>query len=297
MKKKNVNPEAYSADLARRNNQFRDMLYRLSRNKLAVVGAVIVIVICLAVIFANLLTPYDYAAADVKVRFAPLSAEHPLGTDNMGRDLLSRILYGGRISLLVALAAVVISTISGVVLGATAGYFGGTYEIIVMRVLDIIQAIPSLLLAVAISAALGSGTMKTAFAIAISGIPTSARMMRATVLSIRDQEFVEAAVATGSGNPRIIFRHILPNTIAPIIVDTTLRIGGNILCITQLSFVGLGIQAPTPEWGAILSAGRAYIRDYWPMTTFPGVFIVLTLIGFNLFGDGLRDALDPKLRR
>lgn len=297
MVRKKKSSTVAAADLTRKSSQTRDVLYRLSRNKLAMVGAFIVTVIVLAVIFADFLTPYEYDKSDVRMQFAELSLAHPLGTDNMGRDLLSRILYGGRISLLVAVAAVCISMVSGVILGATAGYFGGKYEFIVMRILDVVQAIPSLLLAVAISSALGSGVFKTSVAIAISGIPTSARMMRATVLSIRDQEYVEAALATGSNHSRIIFKHILPNTIAPIIVDTTLRIGGNILCITQLSFVGLGIQSPTPEWGAILSAGRGFIRDYWPMTTFPGIAIVLTLIGFNLFGDGLRDALDPRLKQ
>lgn len=283
--------------LTRRRGQWRDTLRRLLRNKLAVLGLIIVVVIVLSVVFANFLTPYAYDAQDYGIRFSYPSLEHPLGTDNFGRDLLSRILYGGRISLLVALLALLISVVIGVFLGATAGYFGGKYEVAVMRIMDVIMAIPGLLLAVAISAGLGTGVFNTALAISIAGIPPSVRMLRATVLQIRDEEYVEAARATGASNMRIIFHHVLPNTIAPLIVDSTLRIGINILQISSLSFVGLGIQPPTPEWGSILSAGRAYIQDFWPLITFPGIAIMLTLLGFNLLGDGLRDALDPRLKR
>lgn len=284
-------------ELTKRHGQWRDVLRRLFRNKLAVVGLVIVVVIVLGVVFAGVLTPYDYDAQDYGSRFAYPSAQHLFGTDNFGRDLFTRILYGGRISLLVALLSLAISTVIGVILGATAGYFGGKYELIVMRIMDIIMAIPGLLLAVAISAGLGTGVFNTALAISIAGIPPAVRMLRATVLQIRDEEYVEAARATGATNMRIIFHHVLPNTIAPLIVDSTLRIGINILQISSLSFVGLGIQPPTPEWGSILSAGRAYIQDFWPLITFPGIAIMLTLLGFNLLGDGLRDALDPRLKR
>lgn len=283
--------------LSRRHSQWGDVIRRLLRNKLAVIGLIVVLVIVIGVVFANFLTPYGYDEQDYGIRFLYPCFAHPLGTDNFGRDLLSRILYGGRISLLVALLAVVISIIVGVFFGATAGYFGGKYEVAVMRITDVIMAIPGLLLAVAISAGLGSGVFNTALAISISGIPPTARMMRSTVLQIRDEEYVEAARATGSGNMRIIFRHVLPNTIAPLIVDSTLRIGINILQISSLSFVGLGIQPPMPEWGSILSAGRAFMQDFWPLITFPGVAIMLTLLGFNLLGDGLRDALDPRLKQ
>lgn len=288
-------PEADT--LAKRHGQWQDTLRRLFRNKLAVVGLVIVFVILFGVIFADFLTPYDYDKQDYGSRFMMPCAEHLFGTDNFGRDLFTRVLYGGRISLLVALLSLAISTVIGVFLGATAGYFGGKYELFVMRLMDIIMAIPGLLLAVAISAGLGTGIFNTALAISIAGIPPSVRMLRATVLQIRDEEYVEAARATGATDMRIIFHHVLPNTIAPLIVDSTLRIGINILQISSLSFVGLGIQPPTPEWGSILSAGRAYIQDFWPLITFPGIAIMLTLLGFNLLGDGLRDALDPRLKR
>ena len=284
-------------ELTKGHSQWKDTIHRLFRNKLAVVGLVIVVVIVFGVVFAGVLSPYDYDAQDYGSRFMLPCAEHLFGTDNFGRDLFTRILYGGRISLLVALLSLVISTVIGVFLGATAGYFGGKYEVIVMRLMDIIMAIPGLLLAVAISAGLGTGIFNTALAISIAGIPPSVRMLRATVLQIRDEEYVEAARATGASDMRIIFHHVLPNTIAPLIVDSTLRIGINILQISSLSFVGLGIQPPTPEWGSILSAGRAYIQDFWPLITFPGIAIMLTLLGFNLLGDGLRDALDPRLKR
>lgn len=281
----------------RKHSQLGETWKRLRRNKLAVVGMVIVLVLIFVTIFADFIAPYDYALQDPTARLEFPSLEHPLGTDNYGRDLLSRIIYGGRISLLVALMAVFISLIVGGFLGATAGYFGGWYEVVVMRLMDILMAIPGILMAVSISAALGSGVFNTALAISVGGIPSYARIVRATVMSIRGQEYVEAARALGCSNMRIIFRQILPNTLAPIIVDTTLRLGANILQISSLSFIGLGVQPPTPEWGSIMANGRNYIRDFYPLVTFPGIAIMLTLFGFNLFGDGLRDALDPKMKR
>lgn len=281
----------------RRHSQWRDVMRRLMRDKLAVVGLVIVVVLIFITLFAKVIAPYDYSAQDLTNKFQMPNAEHIMGTDNYGRDLFSRILVGGQISLLVALIAVVLALVVGGVLGATAGYFGGIYEVIVMRLLDILMAIPGLLLAVAVSAALGTGTMNTALAVSIGSIPSSARILRATVLTIREQEYVEAARATGSTDLRIIMKHILPNTLAPLIVDTTLRIGGCIMQISGLSFVGLGVQPPTPEWGSILSSGREYVRDFWPLVIFPGAAIMLTMFGFNVLGDGLRDALDPKLKQ
>jgi len=281
----------------RRRSQFQETWKRLRRNKLAIIGMVIVLLLILMAIFADVIAPYDYMEQDPTARLEFPSAQHLLGTDNYGRDLLSRIIYGGRISLLVAIMAVGIALIIGGFLGATAGYFGGWYEIVVMRLMDVLMAIPGILMAVSISAALGNGVFNTALAISVGGIPSYARIVRATVMSIRGQEYVEAARALGCRNMRIIFRQILPNTLAPIIVDTTLRLGMNILQISSLSFIGLGVQPPTPEWGSIMANGRTYIRDFYPLVTYPGVAIMLTLFGFNLFGDGLRDALDPKLKR
>ena len=281
----------------KKRSQWRDVWKRLRRNKLAMVGMVIVILLILMAVFADFIAPYDYDAADFGARLEFPSKEHLLGTDNFGRDLLSRIIYGGRTSLLVALTALIMSLVAGGFFGATAGYFGGTYETIVMRVVDIIMAIPGLLLAVSVSAALGTGTMNTAIAISVSGIPAYVRIVRAQFMTIRSEEYVEAARATGSSDMQIIFKQILPNALSPIIVETTLRIAFNILQISSLSFIGLGVQPPTAEWGSIMTAGREFIRDFYPLVTFPGIAIMLTLFGFNLLGDGLRDALDPKLKR
>lgn len=283
-------------NMAKKRSQWRDVWKRLMRNKLAVVGLVIVLLLMLMAIFADFISPYEVNAQNISQRLQFPNGEHLLGTDNYGRDLLTRIIYGGRTSLLVALLAVGIALVVGGFLGATAGYFGGAYETAVMRVMDIIMAIPGFLMAVSVSSALGNGMWQTALAISISGVPSYCRIIRATVMTIRDQEYVEAAKATGAGHMRIIFSEILPNAMAPIIVDTTLRFGANILMISSLSFIGLGVQPPTAEWGSIMTAGRDYIRDFYPIVTFPGVAIMLTLFGFNLLGDGLRDALDPKLK-
>lgn len=281
----------------RKHSQFGDVCKRIYRNRLGMIGLVIVFLIIFSAVFAGFLTKYDYSAQDPTSRLLFPSWEHPMGTDNYGRDLFSRILYGGRISLLVALLSVAISTVIGAVLGAIAGYFGGIAETIIMRLMDILMAIPQLLMAIALSAALGGGLFNTALACAVGGIPASCRIVRATVMSIRDSEYVEAAHATGSNNARIIWVYIIPNTLAPMLVDTTLRIGQTITAIAGLSFVGLGVQPPTPEWGSILATSRQYIRDFYPLVLFPGLMIMLTLFGFNVFGDALRDALDPKLKQ
>jgi peptide/nickel transport system permease protein len=279
-----------------KHSQWGDVFKRLMRDKLAVVGLVIVIFLILVAIFANFLAPYDYTIQDISNRLAWPSREHLLGTDNFGRDLLSRIIFGARTSLLVALISLVISTVIGVILGAFAGYFGGWTETIIMRLMDVLMAIPQILMAVSIQAALGTGTFNTALAISISGIPMGVRILRAQILSIRDQEYVEAAIATGSSNMRVLFHQIMPNCLAPLIVDISLRVGMAIMSISGLSFIGLGVQPPTAEWGSIMTAGRTYIRDFWPLATFPGVAIFLALFGFNVLGDGLRDAMDPKLK-
>jgi len=281
---------------ARRRSQWRDIFGRLLRNKLGMVGLVIVVVLVLLILLADVVTWFPYEEQNFTERFLYPSWKHLMGTDNLGRDLWSRLLYGGRVSLFVALISVVMSLSAGVILGSLAGYFGDKVDAVITRILDIVMAIPGLLLAIAISAMLGSGPFNTALAISISGVPGAARLIRSTVMTIRSNEFVEAARATGSTHLRVIFKHILPNGIAPLIVFCTLGIGGNIMAISGLSFIGLGVQPPIPEWGSILSAGRTYIRDFWPMTVFPGVFIALTLFGFNLLGDALRDALDPKLK-
>lgn len=297
MKKENAPvPTAPGGELKRR-SQAREVWRRLKRNKLAMVGMFIVIVLVLLAVFADVIAPYSYSEQNIAERLQYPSLKHLLGTDNMGRDIFTRIIYGGRVSLLCSVLAIVLSLVAGGIFGAVAGYFGGKVDSVIMRLMDILMAIPGLLLSVAVSAVLGSGVVTTAIAIAVSGIAPSARLLRGQILTVREREFITAAKATGSGDWRTIMKHILPNILSPIIVDVSLRVGGNIMMISSLSFIGLGVQAPTPEWGSMLNAGLSFIRDFWPLVTFPGIAIGLTLFGFNLFGDGLRDALDPRLKQ
>ncbi len=282
---------------ARKHSQLGDIVKRLMRNKLSIIGLVIIAALVVVIVFAPLFTQYKYDIQDYPNKFLMPNGEHLMGTDNYGRDIWTRCLYGGRISLLVAIVAVAIATSLGIVLGSVAGYWGGVVDLVISRILDIVMSIPSLLLAIAISAALGSGPIKTALAVSVTSIPVCARIVRSNVMTIKGQEFIEAARSNGSSHLRTIFRHILPNILSPVIVNSTLQMGGCILAISGLSFIGLGVQPPVPEWGSILSEGREFIRTFWPMTVFPGIFIALTMFGFNLFGDGLRDALDPKLKQ
>lgn len=295
--KKKTGAAAPSVEALQKSNQWRDVWIRLRRNKLAMVGMVIAILLALMAILAPWIAPYDYQEQSIADRLQLPSATHLLGTDNMGRDILSRIIYGGRISLLVSLMAVAVSLVIGGLLGAVSGYFGGLVDAVIMRLMDIMMAIPGILLAVCISAALGGGVWQTALAIAVAGIAGVCRLVRAQTLTLRNKEYIEAARASGAGTMRILLSNIIPNCLAPIIVNTTMSIGGNIMMISALSFVGLGVQPPIPEWGAILNSGREYVTTFWPLITFPGVAIALTMFGFNVFGDGLRDALDPKLKQ
>lgn len=275
----------------------REIWRRLKRNKLAMVGLFILAVLIFCAIFADQIAPYGFDEYNLERQFEKPSADHWFGTDNFGADILSRLIYGARISLKIGFISVGIAVIIGVTIGAISGYFGGKVDIIFMRLIDVFQAIPDILMAIAIIAALGPGLANLMIAVGIAAIPGYARIVRASVLSIRDMEFVEAAQASGSGAPRIIFKHILPNCLAPIIVQATLGFAYAILNAAGMSFIGLGLEPPTPEWGAMLSSARAYIRDYPHMTLFPGLVIVLTIFALNVLGDGLRDALDPRLKQ
>ena len=284
------------AAISGKKGQWHDVIVRLFRNKVGMLGALICLLLVILCAGAPLFTKWDPYEQAVIHKFIYPNSEHIFGTDDFGRDLWARILYGGRYSLLIAFGATIFSTCVGLIMGSCAGFFGGRADLIITRFLDILQSIPSLLLAIAISSALGSGPFNTMLAISMGGIASGARMMRSTVMSIKGNEYVEAAKATGSNKFRTILVHVLPNTIAPLIINASLSIGGNIMAISGLSFIGLGVQAPTPEWGSILAVGKTYIRDFWPLVVFPAAFIALTIFGFNLFGDALRDALDPKLK-
>ena len=280
----------------KKQSQFVQAWDRLRKNKVAIAGLVILVILILGGIFAEQLAPYGYDDQDVMRRFTAPCREFPFGTDNLGRCIYSRILYGARISLLIGFVATGMGAVAGTILGAFAGYYGSKTDNIIMRFCDVLQAIPSLLLAIAIAAALGSGLFNMMLAISIGAIPRYARTVRASILTVKDQEFIEAAHAIGASDARIILKHIFPNCLAPIIVQVTLGVAGSIINAASLSFIGLGVQAPTAEWGSMLSAGRQYVRDYWFVVMFPGLAIMTTILSLNLFGDGLRDALDPKLK-
>jgi len=280
----------------RKASQFGRILSRLCQNKAAVFGMVILLVLLFCSIFAGVIAPYDYAAQDLASRFQGPSLSHFFGTDNLGRDIFSRVIYGARISLIVGLSSVCLAAFLGIILGALSGYYGNVCDNIIMRAMDILLAIPNLLLAISIAATLGNGIGNLILAIGIGSAPGYARIVRASILSLKDQEFIEATRSVGGNDFQIIFHHILPNCLAPIIVQMTLGVATAILSTASLSFIGLGIAPPTPEWGSMLSAGRQFIRDAWYVVTFPGLAIMITIFGLNMFGDGLRDALDPKLK-
>ena len=264
---------------------------------MAMASLFVVFAIILLTVFANIVTPYEYDKQDLDNTFQYPSLQHLMGTDNFGRDIFTRVLYGGRISLLIALFGALVGLVAGGLIGATAGYFGNVYDNTVMRLMDIIMAIPNTLLAIAISAALGTGVVNTMIAVGFGSIPLFARVTRSAVLSVKDQEYIEASRAIGASHWRILFKHIIPNAFASTLVIFTLRLADNILIVSSLSFLGLGVQPPTPEWGSMISAGRQYMRDFFPIVVFPGLSIMTTLIAFNLLGDGLRDALDPRLKQ
>jgi len=245
---------------------------------------------------ADVLAPGDPIAMELGQRFQPPSAQHWFGTDEFGRDVLSRVLHGGRISLLVGVMVVTMSTVGGLILGLSSGYFGGWLDLVLQRLMDVLLAIPGLLLALSVSAILGPGLINAMLAVGFSSIPVATRLIRATVLTIKQQPYIEAAHVVGGSHGRIIRRHVVPNIISPLIVLASLQIPGAILAAAALSFIGLGAQPPIPEWGAMLSVGRDFLQEQWWIATFPGLAIMVSVLGFNLLGDGLRDALDARMR-
>lgn len=280
-------------------SQSAEVWRRMVKNKGAMLGLAIVILLALVAIFADVLFDYDKEIINQNIanRFQRPSWEHPFGTDNLGRDVFKRVLYGTRFSLSVGIVAVAIALVFGVTLGAVAGYYGGRTEEIIMRITDIFAAVPNILMGIAIVAALGASTINLMIAVGVTSIPQFVRVTRAAVLTVRNQEYIESAKAIGLNDAAIIFGHVLPNCLSPIIVQSTLRVASAIISASSLSFLGLGVPAPAPEWGSMLSAGRSFIRLHGYLTIFPGLAIMVTVLSLNLLGDGLRDAMDPKLRR
>ncbi len=268
----------------------------LLRNKLAVIGGLLVMLVFVLSIFAPFVAPYNPSTIDIKNILIGPSFSHPLGTDDLGRDVLSRMLWGGRISLEVGFVAVGIATIIGILLGSLAGYYGGWIDSAIMRAVDIMLSIPTIFLVLAVIAILEPSIMNIMVVIGLTSWMEPARLIRAEFISLKEREFVIAAHAIGATDRRIIMKHILPNGLSPILVSATMGIGGAILVESALSFLGLGVQPPTPSWGSLLSSGKDNIEIAWWLSVFPGLAILITVLGYNLLGEGIRDALDPRQR-
>lgn len=277
-------------------SQLHMMWSALKKNKIAVVGLIVILLLVFIAFFGEMIAPYDPLKIDMGAAKQGPSASHWFGTDIQGRDIFSRVLSGTKYSLLVGIGAVAFSLVIGTIVGAIAGYFGGIIDIVFMRIMDMMLAIPSILLAITLMAAFGQGLDKAIVAIGIVSIPEYARIVRSSILSVKENDYVAAAKVIGNNDGRIIFKHILPNVVSSIVVRATLGISTAILDIAALGFLGLGVKPPTPEWGTMLGDAKTYILSLPYMIVFPGIAISVTVLAFNLFGDGLRDALDPKAR-
>jgi len=277
-------------------SQISELWRRLKRNRAAIVGGIVVLLFVFIAILAPLIAPYPPNEGDLTMRLKPPTGKHLLGTDPLGRDLLSRVIYGARISLQIQVVSVLIALVIGTLLGMIGGYYGGRLDHLLMRLMDILLAFPGIFLAISIIAVLGPGLTNLMLAAGIYSIPQFARIVRGSILSLKEKEFIEAARAVGENDLNILFRYLLPNSMAPIIIQTTLRMATVLLTASGLSFLGLGVQPPTAEWGAMLSNARAYLITAPHVAIVPGLAIMLVVMGFNLFGDGLRDSLDPRLK-
>jgi peptide/nickel transport system permease protein len=280
--------------------QIREFLFTLRllrRNPSAVAGFIVITVMVLMAFSAPYLAPYDPIRIDLKARLSPPSKDHIFGTDELGRDILSRIMHGARISLRIGVLVILISGGLGALIGGVSGYAGKRSDNIIMRIMDVILSFPPLVLAMALAAAMGPNLNNAILAVAFVMIPKFARMVRGEALVVKEKQFIAAARASGAGSLWIIVHHVVPNCLSSVIVLATLILGETILIAASLSFIGLGAQPPSPEWGAMISVGRKFLMDQWWYATFPGLFILLTVIGFNIFGDALRDILDPRIRR
>lgn len=301
---KNITPEMEKINIRHRKNKGgrghstpgKDAWRRLIRNKMAILGMIIIIVLLLVAVFAPLIAPYKYDEMDVMNMLKGSSAEHWFGTDQLGRDMLSRCLYGARITLPIAIFTVAVAILTGGTLGVLCAYFGGQFDNIVMRILDIWGSIPGIMLSIAIIAALGNNMYVLVIGLSVGAVPNMARTFRGAIFTVVDNDYVEASKSIGAGNFRIMFKHLLPNAVGPVILAVVGLLGVEVLCVSTLSFLGVGVQPPTPEWGSLLSTSKEFLNSASYLCTFPGIFIVLAVLGFNLLGDGLRDALDPRLK-
>lgn len=282
--------------MKRKNGPMMEVWNRLRKNKWAMASLIIICLLFFVAIFAPLITSYAYSAQDYKSALQFPSAEHPFGTDNFGRDVFSRIVYGSRYTIFIGFGCITIAAVVGVLLGLVAAYFP-KFDNIIMRTMDIVIGMPAMTLLMCLIAVMGVSLTNMIIALCVTSIPGFARVTRAQALTIRHQEFIESAIAIGASDTRILFKHILPNSLAPIIVHYTLGAGGIVLWSASLSFIGMGVQPPTPEWGLMISAGRPYLRSYWYMSIIPGLAIILLTFVLNYLGDGLRDALDPRLKK
>ncbi|MBS6679211.1 MAG: ABC transporter permease [Clostridiales bacterium] len=281
----------------RKSHPYREIWRQYKKNKAAMIGLVILVVILLIALGADLIVPYEKVISQSGAqRLQPPSAAHWFGTDEYGRDLFARVVHGSRYSLFIGVATSLIALVIGAILGASAGYFGGMVDSIISRITDVFLCVPPILLSLAVVAALGGNLRNLIIAITISSIPGNVRLIRSVVMTVAEEDYIEAARSYGASKKRIIFRYVLPNAMGPIIVNTTMSISAMILSAAGLSFIGMGIQPPAPEWGALLSDAQAYMFTAPYMLIFPGLFIILAALSFNLVGDGLTDALDPKLR-
>lgn len=274
----------------------RDILGALIRNKRALLGLIFILVLIFVAVFADVLAPFKMTEQNLSNALQKPGGAHYFGTDELGRDVFSRILYGTRISLTIGMSAVTIAVLIGGTMGLVAGYYGGRIDGIIMRLTDVLLSIPSILLAIAIVASLGSKLPNLIMAIGIGMIPTYARITRSAVMGVREKQFVEAAHALGGSDFKIMMRHILPNILSPLIVQASMGIASGILSAAGLGFIGLGVEVSVAEWGTMLNSGRQYMRTHAFLTLYPGIAIMLTILAFNLLGDGIRDALDPKMR-
>lgn len=289
-------PKSKNNKVNKKQSSIRQVIRQLMKNKAAVIGLVVFLLEILVAILAPVISPYDPAKINILEKLSGPSSAHLMGTDDLGRDIFSRIVWGARYSLGMGVTATLLGTLLGMIVGAIAGFFGGKVDDIIMRCLDVIQAIPGILLVIVVAAALGTGFINTVLALSIAGIAGAARLLRASMLGVRQLEYIEAAQTINCSKLRIILNHLLPNSISPMIVSMTMGIATMVVAGAALSFIGLGVQPPTPEWGSIISSGRTFMREHAYYVIAPGIAIMITVLSLNMFGDGLRDALDPKLK-